>query len=290
MPNEGESTGRLPTTLGGNACPVCDEAADACIDLGDYRLFECASCRSWSSDAAVHGVSTSFEPQGYFENSAADLDKWNGLMERLTRLGKPLRSALDIGCGTGAFLSWLADRRADLHTEGIELDPARSQLARDRNSNAVIHTGDALESLRVIEDRFDLITLWDVFEHVPEPARLLRELAHRVTPEGCVYIQTIHEHSLVPRAGRLSYTASGGRLTYGVRRTHEAHHLVFFSREGLALAARDAGFKTQLQWFDRLAHARMDGPAWLTWLTSAALASENAWGNGLFINLVLEPR
>jgi len=290
MATETLSPNRLPTTRGGRFCPVCHETATARIDLGNYRLFECASCRSWSSDAAAVGASTSFEPDGYFENSAADHDKWNRLTEKLDGLGKPLGSVLDIGCGTGNFLEWLRERHSDLETEGIELDSERSQLAHQRNPGAVIHAGDALENISRMERRFDLITLWDVFEHVSEPARLLEQLARRVTPGGCVYIQTIHEHSLVPTVGRMSYWATGGRLRYGVRRTHEAHHLVFFSREGLARSVRHAGFETRLQWFDRLSHARMDGPPWLTRLTSAALVAENTLGNGLFINLLLELR
>ena len=290
MTTETSSTQRQPTTRGGGFCPVCHNAALPRIDLGEYRLFECTSCRSWSSDAAAVGASSSFEPDGYFENSAADHDKWERLMQQLGGLGKPLSSVLDIGCGTGNFLEWIHEREPGLEIEGIELDPGRSQLARERNPGARIHSGDALENVAQQERRFDLITLWDVFEHVPEPARLLDQLAQRVTPGGCVYIQTIHEHSLVPTVGRMSYWATGGRLRYGVRRTHEAHHLVFFSQDGLARSTRHAGFETRIQWFDRLSHARMDGPPWLTRLTSAALVAENTLGNGLFINLLLDLR
>ena len=65
---------------------------------------------------------------------------------------------------------------------------------------------------------------------------------------------------------------------------------VFSGKEGDWGILLLQGFATRLQWFDRLSHARMDGPPWLTRLTSAALAAENALGNGLFINLLLEPR
>lgn len=81
---------------------------------------------------------------------------------------------------------------------------------------------------------------------------------------------------------------TGGRVRFLVRRTHEAHHLVFFSRAGLEHLAAKAGLAVRACWFDRLALARMDGGRWLTWPTAALLAIENRLGNGLFINLLLQ--
>jgi len=137
---------------------------------------------------------------------------------------------------------------------------------------------------------FDLVTLWDVFEHLPDPVSLLRELRRSLAASGAIYLQTIHERSLLPALGRASYRASGGRLTRAVRRTHEAHHLVFFTRAGLAVAAERAGLRIRELWFGRLARRRMDGPPLVTAAAAALLAVENALGNGLFVNLILEPR
>ncbi len=134
----------------------------------------------------------------------------------------------------------------------------------------------------------DLVTLWDVFEHVTAPTRLLQALARQLAPGGCIYVQTIHEQSLVPAAGRLAYALSAGRVRYPARRTHEPHHLVFFTRAGLEQAAEGAGLRIRELWFDRLHRGRMDGPPLLTALTSAALRAENSLGGGLFVNLLLE--
>ncbi|MGH0031146.1 MAG: methyltransferase domain-containing protein, partial [Myxococcota bacterium] len=172
----------------------------------------------------------------------------------------------------------------------VELDAERAERARSANPHAEIHQGDALEWAARLDDgtrAFDLITLWDVFEHVPAPTALLARLAKLLSPEGWLYVQTIHEQSLLPAVGRLCYTLSGGRVTYPARRTHEPHHLVFFSRGGLAHAAEHAGLRIRELWFDRLAHGRMDGASWVTGLTSLALRLENALGGGLFVNLLL---
>ena len=275
------------TTRGGTACPVCTGAAAPEIELAEYRLYRCARCGAWSSDALVRGARTSFEPQGYFGNDDADRPKWEGLFARLGA-GARVGSALDVGCGTGAFLAWLAERHPESRRAGIELDPERAARARARDPGAEIEAGDAEGALARIDGRFDLVTLWDVFEHLADPVACLAALRERLAPEGAIYVQTIHEASLLPSLGRLAYRLSGGRLRHPARRTHEAHHLVFFTRAALGVAAGRAGLRLRALWFDRLARRRMDGAPLVTAAAAALLALENALGNGLFVNLLLE--
>jgi 2-polyprenyl-6-hydroxyphenyl methylase/3-demethylubiquinone-9 3-methyltransferase len=280
----------LLSTEGGRACPVCGEPVASAIELPDYQLFRCTRCGCWSSDALVRGASISFEPGQYFGNVEADRAKWETLFARLARQGRRVRSALDVGCGSGGFLAFLAERLPDARRQGIELDAQRAAQARERDPAAHIHAGDALEMLDGLEQVFDLVTLWDVFEHIPAPVRLLGALSRVLAPGGVIYVQTIHERSLLPTLGRWSHRLSGGRLSYPLRRTHEAHHVVFFTRGGLALAADRAGLRIRELWFDRLARERMDGPPLVTAATALLLTLENAFGNGLFVNLMLEAK
>lgn len=284
------TTDEILSTEGGRSCPVCGGSATPGIELPEYRLFRCRGCGCWSSDALVRGAATSFEPGRYFGNVDADREKWEELFARLEQQGRRVRSVLDVGCGTGGFLAFLAERLPDARRTGIELDARRAAEARERDPAAHIHASDALEALDGLEGAFDLVTLWDVFEHMQAPVRLLGALGRILAPGGVIYVQTIHERSLLPTLGRWSHRLSGGRLSYPVRRTHEAHHLVFFTRRGLALAADRAGLRIRELWFDRLARERMDGHPFITGATALLLTLENAFGNGLFVNLILEAR
>jgi len=275
------------TTEGGTACPVCAAPAAPEIEIPEYRLFRCARCGCWSSDARARGAHVSFEPRDYFGNDDADRPKWEALLARLGG-GARMGSVLDVGCGTGAFLAHLAERFPGCQRAGIELDVGRAARARDRG--AAVHVGDALEVATRLAGPFDLVTLWDVFEHLPDPVACLGALRRTLAPDGLIYVQTIHERSLLPTLGRLCFRLSGGRLAHPVRRTHEAHHLVFFTREGLGLAAERAGLRIRELWFDRLARRRMDGPRLLTAAAATLLALENALGNGLFVNAIFERR
>ncbi len=279
------------TTEGGDRCPVCDAVAAPAASFEDYRLFACPACRCWSSDALARGAVASFETLNYFENADLDRPKWEALLARLEAefeaRGTPLDSALDVGCGTGAYLAFLERTRPGMRLEGIEIDPGRAAQARARSPRIVVHEGDAVAALESARGPYDLITLWDVFEHVPDPVGLLAGLARRLSPGGRIHIVTIHERSVVPLLGRFSSWVTGGRLQYPVRRTHDAHHVSFFTREGLEIAADRAGLAIRELSFDRLLRGRMDGPALLTAGTAALLWIENALGNGLFVELTL---
>ena len=276
------------TTVGGELCPVCGSVTSSSAVFPDYQLFRCNGCGCWSSDARERGAATSFEPTSYFDNAELDRPKWEALLRSLEERNRVPGSVLDIGCGTGAFLAWISEARPGLRCEGIEIDAGRGAEAHERNPTAEIQLGDAIEVLSRSSRRYDLITLWDVFEHVTAPVHLLRELTSHLAPAGSIHLVTIHEQSLVPAIGRALYWISGRRLVYPIRRTHEAHHLVFFTRRGLEVAAREAGLRIQALWFDRLLRGRMDGHPVVTAATSALLRIENALGNGLFVNTTLE--
>ncbi len=276
------------TTEGGGACPVCGEAASARIDLADYRLFSCAACGCWSSDAGVRGASLSFEPTGYFDRPDVDRERWSDLLRRRADAGGPLRAVLDVGCGNGAFLDFVAGAHPEARRHGIEIDPARAAEARHRDPEARILEGDALVRIPAAEGPFDLITMWDVFEHVPAPADLLQGLATKLADGGWIFIQTMHEDSLLPRLGRAAYRWTGGRIGYLARRTHEPHHLAFFTRRGLQRMADRCALEIVDLWWGRLARARMDGHPAVTAATAAVLRIENALGNGLFVNVVFQ--
>ncbi len=277
------------TTLGGCLCPVCRSEATREMSLGQYCLYRCRSCDSWSSDALARRVDTSFEPEAYFANADLDREKWDVLFDRLGASSQP-RAILDVGCGNGAFLSYAGGRHPAALLAGVEVDPERAADARHRNPEAQIRVGDALSVCRSVDAPFDLITLWDVLEHVPAPTDLITALSTLLAPGGAIYVQTIHEQSLLPRVGRAIYRASAGRFRYPALRTHEAHHVTFFSLRGLNGLAERAGLAIEQLWFDRLARARMDGPPLLTAASSAALWLENRVGNGLFVNALMRPR
>jgi 2-polyprenyl-3-methyl-5-hydroxy-6-metoxy-1,4-benzoquinol methylase len=282
------SNSHSPATLGGDTCPVCLRPVFPLIDVGAFRLFFCRECECLCSDALARRAATTFVPAKYFAHEGTEERKWKSLIQRLQLAAQPVRSVLDVGCGRGAFLSFLRAQYPEVMLTGIELDAERADQSRRAVPDANIYTGDVQNVFNAINGSFDLITLWDVFEHLPQPRAVLNALAGKLSENGCIFIQTIHEPSVVPMLGRLSYQLSGGRFRGLARRTHEAHHLVFFTRKGLGILARDANLEIRDLWFDRLFLARMDGNRLMALGTSMLLALENALGNGLFVDIILK--
>jgi MPBQ/MSBQ methyltransferase len=100
---------------------------------------------------------------------------------------------LDIGAGFGSFV--LAARRLGLDAVGIEISEfevmyAKKRLWRDganEDPESIMYLGDAMR-LPFEANTFDIVTLWNVLEHVPDYKRLLSQ-AHKVLrPGGRMYI------------------------------------------------------------------------------------------------------
>jgi len=110
------------------------------------------------------------------------LDRRYGLYRRcnevIKRAGRSGR-VLDIGCATGIFLEGMRSR--GWKADGVELSEFAANYARERFHLSV--TTGTLEEAGYPDNQFDLATMWDVLEHVPDPASTLAEI-HRILKPG----------------------------------------------------------------------------------------------------------
>ena len=83
--------------------------------------------------------------------------------------GLPLHSeVLDIGCGTGHLLYWLA-KNTSLQLCGVDISPGQINLAKQYLPESVqLYQGDAGEFLQENSERFDIIFALDVLEHIQD--------------------------------------------------------------------------------------------------------------------------
>ena len=108
------------------------------------------------------------------------------VLREATTLPSPLRT-LDLGCGVGACLVYLAERLA-MEGLGITLSPLQVELARDRiaghptASSIAFREGD-FENLPAM-DAVDLATAIESFIHGSDPNRFMGEVAKVLRPGG----------------------------------------------------------------------------------------------------------
>jgi 2-polyprenyl-3-methyl-5-hydroxy-6-metoxy-1,4-benzoquinol methylase len=98
---------------------------------------------------------------------------------------------LDVGCGKGHFLE--AARRLGMHCSGVE--PGLAGQTSERLPGLSLFAG-TLEQAAYPDDHFDLITVNHVLEHVPSPARTLRELRRILKPGGTLLLATPQSRNL----------------------------------------------------------------------------------------------
>jgi 2-polyprenyl-3-methyl-5-hydroxy-6-metoxy-1,4-benzoquinol methylase len=108
---------------------------------------------------------------------------------------------LDVGCGRGAFLSYVS--RRGWHTCGVEPSSASFDYIDDRESASDaqilnIHKG-FLEDAQFPDKSFDVVTLWHVIEHSDAPLQLLQESRRILKKDGLLMIALPNFDSLEAR-------------------------------------------------------------------------------------------
>ncbi len=105
------------------------------------------------------------------------------------------KRVLEVGCGRGEIACWLAAREeapevlmaADLALAAVSLGSSR---ARAEGAGAVRWGIADIERLPHPEASFDTVVSCETIEHVPDPARAVRELARVLKPGGRLFLTT----------------------------------------------------------------------------------------------------
>jgi 2-polyprenyl-3-methyl-5-hydroxy-6-metoxy-1,4-benzoquinol methylase len=105
----------------------------------------------------------------------------------LIRSYQPGGRLLDVGCSSGEFLKAM-QRYQSWELYGVEPVTQVAKKAREQYQLEVF-PGMLLES-RFPNNFFNVVTWWDVLEHVPNPSESLRETLRILQPGGWAFIQT----------------------------------------------------------------------------------------------------
>lgn len=141
---------------------------------------------------------------------------------------------LDIGCSSGLFLDVAGD--AGFEVCGAELSPDTAAFARE-HFGLEVHAGDWRKA-GYADASFDVITLFDVVEHLPDPLGELAAVRRLLKPGGLLLQSTPNIDGLFPRA---SYRLAR-RLDYWPH-PEPPHHLYQFSDRTLAELTERAGYE-----------------------------------------------
>ena len=94
---------------------------------------------------------------------------------------------LDVGCGSGFFLEVALECGFD--PAGIELSPVAIDLAQPTVRGRIIR-GDVNTVLATDPRRFDVVTAFDIIEHMFDPLSFLNDIAQVLAPGGLLVLST----------------------------------------------------------------------------------------------------
>ena len=199
---------RPDETMGG--CLACGHTrARVRHYVGPYTIRQCTRCLlAWTEGAKVEPAE--FYDRDYFVGTAgqkgyndypslaAAMGRTNrSRLGRLRRLVPGARTLLDVGSGPGFFVKEASE--SGLQACGLEVSEYAVRYAAERLGVSVFHGALDEEHLNRLGGSFDLITLWDVIEHLARPDESLGLLADRLTPGGLLSLSTGDIGSLVAR-------------------------------------------------------------------------------------------
>lgn len=121
-------------------------------------------------------------------------------------LGNCLASArvLNLGCSTGIIDEFLAPHVASI--TGVDIDEPAIKLASSRRSasNIEFRIDDAMQ-LSVADASFDIVICSQVYEHVPDPQRMMDEIHRVLRPEGVCYFAATNRWAVIEKHHRLPF-------------------------------------------------------------------------------------
>jgi ubiquinone/menaquinone biosynthesis C-methylase UbiE/uncharacterized protein YbaR (Trm112 family) len=195
----------------GYRCPDCHAALARALDANGYASLVCRSCaegyRVEQGIPALIGKKSvlnlseietqdrvSDDYAGLRYQRASSVRYHDDTMAQLVELVRPRGTALDVGCGTGAFLEFLR-RSASWAGHYVGIDVSRGMLAHaarrlgvsgeDRSSRVHLAQADACR-LPFADDSFDVVYARGLLHHLPDPSAGIHEIRRVLKPGGMV--------------------------------------------------------------------------------------------------------
>jgi 2-polyprenyl-3-methyl-5-hydroxy-6-metoxy-1,4-benzoquinol methylase len=211
---------------------VADATAYRCTSFGHRfhgPIWVCGDCGllfQWPQPAepALLDAYGSVEDPLYL---AEQENRYLTFRRALRLLGPPAgRRLLDVGAYCGFFVD--VAREGGFEAEGIEL--SHWAVAHARALSLPVRN-ETIEECARAGARYDVITMWDVVEHLADPRRDLAHALELLRPGGQLYVSTIDAASPVARL-------LGARWPWLMDM-----HLVYFDRTTLPALLEEVGFR-----------------------------------------------
>ena len=227
----------MNNTRPGITCRICRSFENEFYSkIKNCLLYRCKTCKT------IFIPETGFKPEEFYDKSyfkGSDAKGYRDyeclehslrrtFLKRIKQIEKKHdiagKEILDFGCGMGFFLSEAQER--GYRATGIEVSDYAAEYGRIKFGIPI------LNSIDDINKRFDIITMWDVIEHLQDPAAILSRAHDILTADGLLVITTGNIDSAAAKL-------SGKRWHL----FNIPEHLSYFSPKSITYLLEQTGFE-----------------------------------------------
>lgn len=223
-------------------CLLCGSAnGKEFLKYKEYPLFECLNCGMvspnvdlskvdeklvYDSETALADVKNDVINNYDYRKATYAPERLNYILEK-TGLKKEEVKLLDVGCGPGYLLEHLKEN--SVNYKGLELADFLVEICKGRGLNV-----EKSDLANEPDAAYNVITLFDVLEHLREPVEMFETLNKKLETGGYVLAYTPNIHSI-------AFRLMGGLQN----NVYPYIHLCFFDPRSLNYLAEKTGFRVQ---------------------------------------------
>lgn len=218
------------------SCPICRDTAPFYRRRGPASYFLCPNCGTIfqcpfpDADAMAQYAEQEYREgvyQFYMQARRIKHATFRGRISEISRRAAGQR-LLDVGCSCGFLIEVALDAGFDAY--GVEWSAAAVAAASDV-VRPRIKLGDVSQQTASPIGLFDVVTAFDVLEHMHDPLGFLTDTASSLRPGGLLTVST-------PDTGHFLRPLLGARWPH----LQPYQHTILFSERSMRLALRQTGY------------------------------------------------
>ncbi len=224
-------------------CLLCHIPLEKYLRKNGYWIYRCPACHLGETDLKRDYTRfvKEFYSEGYYEgdptrSAYADYELDKPLIVRnmhkflsFIQQKQPTGTLLDVGCAFGYFVELARHQGYDAY--GFDASHYAADKARALVGGNRIQEG-TIQQVKYPKGSFDVITMFDVFEHLQDPMSDMKKLNALLKPDGLIIIATGDTQSVAAKLMKR-------RWTFFI----PPQHIFFFHRKNVTTLLNRAGFR-----------------------------------------------
>ncbi len=218
-------------------CSICKQHSISLLYVkDDYSIFRCNSCNvqlrlPQPSHEELKKIYANYYHPWKIENEVAEtvkISKTKTFEIRLQEIQKHIRRGkiLDVGCAAGYFLE--SAKNAGFEPYGVELSESFFKETHLKFGDSIYR--GTIENIPCKDNFFDVITMFDLLEHVKDPVSTLRRCRKILMPNGVIAAVLPNTSSLTAKLMRKNWMQ------------YKKEHLFYFSPKNISALLKQESF------------------------------------------------